>query len=244
MAFAGAFARPPRNSHEVLQPQAYLNDEKIAPVEIPDLSGILAGKYEIYDAGGMGELDVRALLKQYGGIRANDVSSNWQGGSYVVFRRAEVSKPAPADVALLYVSRWKTEKAASQFMQTYVAAVGARYQQATAPQSVACLEPSCPALRNEIATDEGPVIIERWPDNMVIIAESFDESTVAQLRNLLRNRQGQIRAMQIPRDELNSRLWELPAFRELEMRLSATFISVAARELTLNRTGNVGSGRE
>ena len=25
MAFAGAFARPPQNSHEVLQPEAYIN---------------------------------------------------------------------------------------------------------------------------------------------------------------------------------------------------------------------------
>src|SRR5579864_6090297 len=30
MAFAGVFARPPRNTHEVLQPSAYINREKLA----------------------------------------------------------------------------------------------------------------------------------------------------------------------------------------------------------------------
>src|SRR5271166_5806742 len=32
MAFAGAFARPPRSSHEVLQPDTYIRGEKLAPV--------------------------------------------------------------------------------------------------------------------------------------------------------------------------------------------------------------------
>ncbi len=31
MAFSGVFARPPRNSHEVLQPEAYINAEKLPP---------------------------------------------------------------------------------------------------------------------------------------------------------------------------------------------------------------------
>src|SRR5271155_955808 len=67
MAFAGAFARPPRNSHEVLQPETYIQNEKLAPVRIPDVQGVLGGQYDVYDSGGIGELDVRALLKQYGG---------------------------------------------------------------------------------------------------------------------------------------------------------------------------------
>ena len=29
MAFAGAFTRPPRNSHEVLQPETYIQGEKL-----------------------------------------------------------------------------------------------------------------------------------------------------------------------------------------------------------------------
>src|SRR6202167_5847397 len=66
MAFAGAFARPPRNSHEVLQPVSYINGEKLPSVRIPDMREVLNDQYDVYDSGGIGELDVRALLKQYG----------------------------------------------------------------------------------------------------------------------------------------------------------------------------------
>src|SRR5580692_4224941 len=66
MAFAGAFARPPRSSHEVLQPEAYIQGEKLPPVRIPDLREALNNDYDVYDSGGIGELDVRALLKQFG----------------------------------------------------------------------------------------------------------------------------------------------------------------------------------
>src|SRR5579864_301796 len=36
MAFSGVFARPPRNTHEVMQPNAYMNREKLSQVHIPD----------------------------------------------------------------------------------------------------------------------------------------------------------------------------------------------------------------
>src|SRR5271166_5945151 len=90
MAFAGAFARPPRNSHEVLQPETYIQGEKLAPVRIPDMQEVLSNQYDVYDSGGIGELDVKALLKQFGERKiADDVSSAWQGGAYVTFRRKD-----------------------------------------------------------------------------------------------------------------------------------------------------------
>src|SRR5216684_7595161 len=111
MAFAGVFARPPRNSHEVLQPDAYISGVKLPPVRIPDMGQLLSNQYEVYDSGGIGEIDVRALLKQYGERKiAAELSSAWQGGAYVTYRRAtkaaaEIS-PALSDLAFLYVSRW------------------------------------------------------------------------------------------------------------------------------------------
>jgi hypothetical protein len=56
MAFPGAFARPPRNTHEVLQPLSYVEKEEIPPVHIPDVKGVLADKYEVYDSGAIGDL--------------------------------------------------------------------------------------------------------------------------------------------------------------------------------------------
>src|ERR1035438_9927146 len=53
MAFAGAFARPPRNSHEILQPQAYISEEKLQPVAVPDLKPLLGEQYDVYDSGGI-----------------------------------------------------------------------------------------------------------------------------------------------------------------------------------------------
>src|SRR5271165_2518731 len=113
MAFAGAFARPPRNSHEVLQPETYIRGEKLPAVNIPDMREALNNEYDVYDSGGIGELDVRALLKQYGERKtANEVSSEWKGGAYVTYHRTDKvvanSSPTTADLALLYVSRWKT----------------------------------------------------------------------------------------------------------------------------------------
>src|SRR5579864_1821942 len=105
MAFAGVFARPPRNSHEVLQPEAYINGEKLPPVRIPDMHQVLSNQYDVYDSGGIGQLDVRALLKQYGERKiADELSSAWQGGAYVTYRHAnkDVVTPSTSDLALLY----------------------------------------------------------------------------------------------------------------------------------------------
>src|SRR6202451_3072661 len=163
MAFAGAFARPPRNSHEVLQPASYINRENLPAVRIPDVRAGRGEQYEVYDSGGIGELDVRALLKQYGERKiADEISASWQGGSYMTFRRkdkavAEIS-PSTADLALLYVSRWKTPQAAEWFAGFYARAVSQRYRSATVQVVPACLSANCPVSVVQIVTEEGAVI--------------------------------------------------------------------------------------
>src|SRR5579872_352092 len=176
MAFAGAFAHPPRNSHEVLQPDAYIHGEKLIPVQIPDMRQVLDNEYEIYDSGGIGQLDVRALLKQYGERKiADDVSSAWQGGAYMTFRRSHqpgADIPAStADLALLYISRWKTQQAAERFARFYVGALSQRYRTATVQTMELCLAAKCPLSSAQIMTEEGPVIVELWDDNSVIVSE-------------------------------------------------------------------------
>ena len=216
MAFAGAFARPPRNSHEVLQPEIYILGEKLPPVRIPDLQGVLGSQYELYDSGGIGELDVRALLKQYSGRRiADDLSSAWQGGTFVAFRRkdtaAEVS-PSTANLALFYVSRWKTPQAAERFARFYTEAVSQRYRSATAEAVPACSGGNCPVSTAQMTTEEGPVIVEHWDDNRVIVSESFDTATAAKLRTALRDERGATHAESLPQEEVGLRLFEIPAF--------------------------------
>jgi hypothetical protein len=221
MAFAGAFARPPRNTHEVLQPRAYLEKEEIRPVRIPDVKDLLANKYEVYDSGSIGELDLRALLKQYGERRiADQLAANWQGGTYVAFKRTPAaSSPSTSDIALLYVSHWKSEKAATQFAEIYGKAVGTRYQKPSETAATGCGEGNCPLWRTQIGTEEGPIIVERWPENTVIVSESFDASTAAQLRNAVREGGAGLRTANLLQEELSSRLWELPAFRRFQADL-------------------------
>jgi hypothetical protein len=218
MAFAGAFARPPRNTHEVLQPDTYIQGEKLEPVRIPDMRDVLNSEYDVYDSGGVGELDVRALLKQFGERKiADDVSAAWQGGAYVTYRRKDKvvaeGSATTGDLALLYVSRWKTPQAAERFARFYERAVSQRYHSATPQEVQACAGASCPVSRAQITTEEGPVIIEQWADNSVVVSESFDTATAAKMRTALRDDAGGMHAESRPQDEIGSRLLELPAFQ-------------------------------
>jgi hypothetical protein len=224
MAFAGAFARPPKNSHEVLHPEAYINGEKLPPLHIPDMSKVLENQYELYDSGSIGELDVRALLKQYGERRiADSLSAEWQGGSYVLYhRKRDAGGQAPmttADLALLYLSRWKTPQAAASFAKFYAGAVPQRYRTATAEQLAACSGTNCPVSATQIDTEEGPVVVEQNADNSVIVSESFDTPTADKLRTAMRNGANSAEAENSPQEEIGMRLLTIPAFQEYSRSL-------------------------
>ena len=243
MAFAGVFARPPRNSHEVLQPEAYISGVKVPPVRIPDMKQVLSNQYEVYDRGGIGELDVRALLKQYGERRiAAELSSAWQGGAYVTYRHAtkaaaEIS-PTLSDLAFLYVSRWKSAQAAERFARFYASAVSQRYHSTTVQPAPACTGSACPVSTVQIATEEGPVIVEHWADNSVVISESFDVTIAAKLRDAVRDGTASVHADNLPNNstsegELGSQLCEIPAFQRFQAaigeRIATGMISIPVR---------------
>ncbi len=225
LAFAGVFAHPPKTTHEVLQPKTYLEAEQLVPVTIPDMQPLLGGKYEVYDTGSFGELDVRALLKQLGEKRlANDIASAWQGGSYVTFRRPSAAKPAASEVALLYVSHWKSAQAAERFGRIYAAGASKRYKNTEIKPVAACAGTQCPVGVAQITTEEGPVIIEQWANNTVVISESFDTATAAKLSNAMRNPSSGIHAgarLTVPQEELSMRLTALPAFQQYQERIGA-----------------------
>jgi hypothetical protein len=216
MAFSGVFARPPRNTHEVMQPTAYMNREKLSQVHIPDVQQILSDKYTVYDTGGVGELDVRALLKTYGNRKEADVlAGSWQGGAYVAFRRTV--KPAAdalttADLSLLYVSRWKSPASADRFAHIYAAAIAQRYQSATPQTVTSCAGAKCPVFAVQILTEEGPVIVQQWADNTVLVSESFDQMTAGKLVDAVREGNADVQADNVQLDDLSSRLYDLPEF--------------------------------
>jgi hypothetical protein len=216
MAFAGAFAHPPRNTHEVLQPKAYLEHETLPRLALPDLESIVGSKFAVYDSGTVGELDLRALFEQYGERRtADELAANWQGGRYVAFRKmgdAAASTPSVADLALVYVSRWKSAQAAGRFAKIYANAVTQRYQNATPDTAAACTGNQCPVALGQFSTETGPVIIEQWADNTVLVSESFDSTTAARLLNAVRDGANDTHADNFSTDELGLRLMEAPGF--------------------------------
>jgi hypothetical protein len=234
MAFAGAFARPPKNSHEILQPEAYIKGEKLPPLSMPDLKQLLGEQYDVYDSGGMGQLDVRALVKQYGARKiADDVSSAWQGGMYVTFRRkdkaASSASATTADLALLYISRWTTPQAAERFARFYTSAVAQRYQTATQQPATGCSGTNCPVSRAQIMTEEGPVLVEHWGDNSVIVSESFDTTTATKVHTAVRDQASNVHAGTFSQDEIGLRLYEIPAFRKISEEIGMQI----AREIAL-----------
>ena len=232
-AFQGVFAQPPRNTHEVFDSNAYLEHAKLAPVSIPDVRSVLSGNYEVFDFGSFGELDVRALLKQFGDKHgATDFAPAWQAGSYVAFRKAQVTKDAEVktgDVALLYMSRWKTAAAAEHFARFYATSVAKRYSNALIQDVPKCLAAPCPAGAAFVSTEEGPVIVEEWPDNTVIVSEGFDSETAAKLSSTIRTAPRERRAANLPQEELSMRLYDLPAFREWQGQIRDEILQEIAR---------------
>jgi hypothetical protein len=227
-AFQGVFAQPPRNTHEVFDSKAYLEHAKLTPIQIPDVRSLLSKDYEVFDAGSFGELDVRALLKQFGDKHgATDFAPAWEGGSYVAFKRTLLTagaEPTTADVALIYVSHWKTSQAAEHFARFYATTVSKRYQNTVVQAVPTCAAAPCPTGAAQVSTEEGPVIVEEWPDNTVIVSESFDSATAAKLSAAIRTASADRRADAAPLPELAPRLYSLPAFRAFQAQIGEQIV--------------------
>jgi hypothetical protein len=218
LAFQGAFKRPPLNTHQILQPEAYLNNEKNARVTIGDLKPVFGDAYEAYDSGNMGELDVQIMSEEFG--RENDiytVARKWDGGAYVAVKRSGLpadAKVTTADLALVYLSRWKTQKAAERFGQIYLEAIAKRLPMGVTAQRQ-CDEETCPAAIWELhaQSSEGPVNIELWPGNLLIVTQSVDEARMKLLRPILLAPASSDRAS--AEQELSPRLLALPQIQAL-----------------------------
>jgi hypothetical protein len=229
MAFAGAFERPPANTHEILEPQAYLEGEKTPTVSIPDLSSVLGSSYEAYDSGSIGQLDARILSQELGS--ENDmftIAPNWQGGAFVAVKRkpaagATNALESTAEISLLYVSRWKTHEAAQRFIDVYQKSLPKRVQVVDQQPWIpsACLDRSrCQALQaTRVNTSEGPVFLELLPKNTVFITHSFAEDAANNLRQAVLLRGGENPVVGSAGD-LSLRLFDLPVFQAFQSRLS------------------------
>jgi hypothetical protein len=186
LAFSGAFKQPPQNTHEILDPADYLKRSPILPLPIPDLRSTLGKSYEKYDVGSVGQFDVSVIMKQYSeDAAAAKLASSWRGGSYYAARRSSNLKAAitTSDLAMLYLSRWDSDKAAEQFANLYREGLSKRYRQVGKAQCI----PADTCDRTIVSTEEGPVIIEHLANSMVLITEGFEPLLQQQLKAKLQS---------------------------------------------------------
>lgn len=218
-AFRDVFRRPPADTHQILQPEAYFANERIARVEIGDLAPVFGNGYQAYDSGSIGELDVQIMAEEFG--RENDIYSvarQWNGGAYVAVRRTGLppaSEVKPADLALVYLSRWKSREAAERFGQIYLDGMSKRLT-LTDVNSQDCAKENCagPLWERHAASSEGPVHIELWPGNLLLIAQSVDDTRMQALRPVVLAGTKAVRAS-AGQPELAPRLFALPQVQAL-----------------------------
>jgi hypothetical protein len=182
LAYAGAFKDPPKTTREIMEPETYLDHEKLDPVKLIDMDKDLKS-YDAFDIGAMGEFDVDVLVEQYAGTKeAEAIYPEWRGGYYFA-GKPKSGKSAP--IALLYISRWSSPAKASEFAAVYAKSLAQRYQKRQALDADGKVAADAPPVeswrslrgRHAWLTEEGVVMIEVRGDAL-LISESLDEETI------------------------------------------------------------------
>lgn len=212
-AFTEVYSHPPLDTHQILEPKAYFDGERIPPVVIPDISAILGSGYEPYDTGTIGQLDVRVMSEQFGSD--NDmftITPGWKGGSYVAVKRASgnSANPTTADIALIYVSRWKDAESAQRFADLYRKSLSKRVTVSGEQQlDHVCAGGECALSGTRVTTNEGPAFIEIWPGHTVLVTHSLEDGIVTRLRARVLVSHSEAKVDSAP--ELSQKIQDLPA---------------------------------
>lgn len=180
-AFAGVLDRPPASSFEIMNPRAYEHHVTVPVLNMPDIHPVIDADYAPYDIGVMGELDVRILSLLFGGQQAAaELTPAWDGGIYYAAQRKDApDKNSTASVALFYLSQWKSEDAAQDFVKMYASELGNKYSHV----ELDAKDESGPD-EQVYQTNEGPVLIVTVGKD-VFISESFPLPVARQLETLL-----------------------------------------------------------
>jgi hypothetical protein len=131
-AFTAVLKNPPHTTRQIMEPETYLSGEKIEPIGIPDFKRDFKD-YQKFDIGAMGEFDVAVLAEQYAGKpMSKHIYPEWRGGYYYAAanKQAPAAASVTASLGLLYVSRWSSAEAASEFAGIYAHSLKERYKQA------------------------------------------------------------------------------------------------------------------
>jgi hypothetical protein len=186
-AFAGALANPPNSSFEIMNPAAYLAHAAVPLLRLPNVHTLLDAEWEPYDVGVMGELDVEILASLFAGPEVGEaLAPAWDGGVYYAGQRKAASaaeKATTKSIALMYLSRWKTDAAAEAFEKMYSSQIGRKYRSVT--------ERKGDEADGEVVftTEEGDVLLT-LAGKQVWVSEGFPLATARKLREMTMGVQG------------------------------------------------------
>lgn len=202
-AFGGVLDRPPASSFEIMNPHAYERQARVSLLRMPDIHPVIDAQYSPYDIGVMGELDVRILAELFGGNQAAaELTPEWDGGIYYAAqKKSATDKNSTSSVALLYLSQWKSEDAAADFVKMYAGELSHKYTKVTRDTTDETSE-------NEqiFQTNEGPVLMVT-NNTDVFISESFDLNVARKLQLLMLSAQqdsgAQVASNRTPSNDLS-----------------------------------------
>lgn len=180
-AFSGVLDAPPNTTYQILTPDAYLRDQPVPLMKLPDIHPLLkrAG-FVPYDVGVMGELDVRMTAELFGGAPlARALAPEWNGGIYYAAQRKDATsaqKDTTASLALLYSSQWKNKDSARSFFEVFEQELPRQYDGLERHQSEEKSDDE-----RVYSTREGDILLS-LKDNTVWVSEGFDLPLARKLR--------------------------------------------------------------
>jgi hypothetical protein len=183
-AFAGVLDSPPSSSFQILTPDAYLRDQPVPLMKLPDIHPMLkSAGYTPYDVGVMGELDVRMTAELFGGEPlARALAPEWAGGVYYAAQRKSATsaeKDTTASLALLYSSQWKNKDSARSFFESFEQELPRQYD--GLKRREADEKDETYVTERVYSTSEGDVLLT-LKDNTVWVSEGFDLALARKLR--------------------------------------------------------------
>ncbi len=126
-AYAGVLDQPPLDTRQIMEPSTYLNHEPQVQFQVVPLEKTLGPTWRRDDFSGIGEIDLRVILRQWAGkAAATKLSPAWRGGYYMTLANKKAPKNSPAALAL--VLNFSSPAAAHQFATIYESALPQRYK--------------------------------------------------------------------------------------------------------------------
>ena len=176
-AFAGLLDHPPSSTYEIMTPKVYLKHKPVPVLHMPDIHPLIDPQYRPYDIGVMGEFDVRMVTELFGGrVAAKALAPAWRGGIYYTAQtktaKTSSDQDSTASLALLYLSRWATPRAAQAFANIYAREVPRKYDHAVVEPNDSAQSANSGNTTRIWNTPEGPVLIV-VAGRTVYISESF-----------------------------------------------------------------------